>query len=179
MSLSLAGDGEIVGFDAVASGFGGLVAVKSAIFTGTQSNSTAAGVGFDVTDLSITHAVADVANRLILIADVGVSANSDGKANVGIALYDGSAYIGVGATVGSRTPVFSSNHYPTVTTFNVGNLSAHIVHTPGSGSKTYTVRLLNMNNGTSTIHVNRSQGDTNAAFEPSGASSFTLMEVSV
>jgi hypothetical protein len=57
--------------NAVAAGLsaaGGLVDVKSAIFTGTQTGSVAAGGSLAITDLSITHEVADASNKLIISA---------------------------------------------------------------------------------------------------------------
>ena len=55
---------------------GGLVAVKHALFTGTQTNSTAAGANFAVTDLTITHTLADSANKLIISAYIGLLGGS-------------------------------------------------------------------------------------------------------
>ena len=67
-NLVLNADGSVTGI--------GLVAVKHALFTGTQTNSTASGADFAITDLTITHAVADASNKLILMATCGVLANS-------------------------------------------------------------------------------------------------------
>src|SRR6056297_532075 len=54
---------------------GGLVAVKSALKTDTFSASVGAGGNVAVTDLSITHEVSDPANKLIISAFFGVSAD--------------------------------------------------------------------------------------------------------
>ena len=180
MSLSLAGDGEITGFDAVASGFGGLVAVKSAIFTGTQTNSTAAGANFAVTDLTITHEVADAANKLIISAFIGAAATSGGYGNVGIAVHDGTSLIAIGDAEGSRTRVTAGGLVSASgAVFVLTMPSVTFVHTPGAGSKTYTVRAININNITNTLYMNRSEDDGNSTNRSRAVSSLVIQEVKV
>ena len=180
MSLSLAGDGEIVGFDAVASGFGGLVEVKSAIFTGTQSNSTATGANFAVTDLTITHEVADAANRLIISAFLGAAGSSTGLGRLGIAVHDGSSLIAIGDAGGSRTRVTAGGIVSGSSTTSVVTMpSVTFVHTPGAGSKTYTVRAINIQIGTNVLYINRSQDDTDTTYRSRAVSSLVIQEVSV
>ena len=170
--------------EAIADGLdaaGGLVAVKHALFTGTQSNSTAAGANFAVTDLTITHEVADAANRLIISAFVGAMANSLGEGQVGIAIHDGTGLIAIGDADGTRTRVTSGSEN---TAFGGGNNTVvspaiTFVHTPGAGSKTYTVRAINIDSATLTVHVNRSNVDSNAANMVRAASSLVIQEVKV
>jgi len=168
--------------EAVADGLdaaGGLVEVKSALFTGTQSNSTAAGANFAVTDLSITHETADAANKLIISAHVGfISPGTNGL--VGIGVYDGTSLIGVGDAANNRVQVSAADQQTSGSTGGFGT-SAGItfVHTPGSGSKTYTVRVMNLETSTNTVYVNRSTSDTNNAENPRAASSLVIQEVKV
>jgi len=180
MSLSLAGDGTISGFDAGLSGFGGLVAVKSAIFTGTQTNSTASGANFAVTDLSITHEVADAANKLIISAFIGaMAASDDTNYATGIAIDDGSGLITVGASPGNRVAVSAGGRLAGIGGLAVLMPSIQFVHTPGAGSKTYTVRAVNVQTATRTIYVNRDRTDSNTAESPRAVSSLVIQEVKV
>ena len=159
---------------------GGLVAVKSAIFTGTQTNSTAPGANFAVTNLTITHEVADPANKLIISAFFGIVANSGGRGDVGLGIMENSTFIGVGDAVGSRTRVGAGQ----VEGGDRSNFVTHsnaltFVHTPGAGEKTYTVRAINIRRGTETVYINRSQADTSDVNFPRGASGFVIQEVKV
>jgi len=159
---------------------GGLVAVKHALFTGTQTNSTAGGANFAVTDLSITHEVADAANSLIITATLGVAANSGDTGRVGVAVDDGSGLVGAGTASGSRT-VLSAGGRPDDggNTQITASLSTTFVITPGSGSKTYTVRCVNLETTTKTLFVNRAEGDADSEGSPRGISSLVIQEVKV
>lgn len=160
----------------------GLVAVKSAIFTGTQTGSVAAGSNFAVTDLSITHEVADVSNKLIISAFLGAASQSIGVGRVGLAIHDGTGLIAVGASPGNRIPVTAGG---TITEGQVASTevvtmpSVCFVHTPGAGSKTYTVRAVNIAGTTRTVTVNRSESDTNSTESVRTVSSLVIQEVRV
>ena len=155
-----------------------LVAVKSAIFTGIQSAAVAESGNLAVTDLEITHEVADPSNRLIISAFLGVAANSDGRGQVGIAIDDGSGLIAVGDGEGSRQRVTAGgNISPTRADFVVTMPSVTFVHAPGAGSKTYTVRAINLRAGTNTLFINRNEADSNSPGSSRGVSSLVIQEV--
>jgi hypothetical protein len=162
---------------------GGLVAVKHALFTGTQTNSTTAGGNFAVDDLSITHTLADAANKLIISAYFGVAGTSDGRGNVGIAVADNGTLIGRGAADGNRTRVGAGGR-------TIGGAardeqiavfpSVSFVYEPGDvNSHTYTVRGINIFNATATLYINRTESDSNDFFVPRGASALVIQEVKV
>jgi len=171
--------------NAVAAGLsaaGGLVAVKNALFTGTQSNSTAAGANFAVTSLSITHTLADASNKLILIAHIGVNGHSNGSRFPAFAFASDGTLIGVGGADGSRIRVASGGKSSILV--GVGDVgipqAITLVTLPNdTSSHVYTVRGINVDNATTTVYVNRSGNDANDAFTARGSSSFILMEVKV
>ena len=170
--------------NAVAAGLsaaGGLVEVKTAIYTGVQSASVTAGSNVAVTNVSITHEVADAANTLIISGFIGTAASSENQGNVGIAVDDGSGLIGVGGAAGSRTRVTAGGYVaPSGDTFVVTMPSFTFLHTPGAGSKTYTLRAVNISSSTRTIYINQSAVDaTDAASRPRGVSSLVIQEVKV
>jgi hypothetical protein len=159
---------------------GGLVAVKSALFSGTQTNSTAAGANFAVTSLSITHAVADASNKLIISAFFGSAATSDSQGTVGLAIHDGTGLIAIGDAVGSRTRLTSGGLTFAGTDARITTMpSVTFVHTPGAGSKTYTVRAINIDESTRTIYINRTQDDSNRGGRQRAVSSLVIQEVKV
>jgi hypothetical protein len=162
-------------------GGGGLVAVKHALFTGTQTNSTASGADFAVTDLSITHTLADAANRLIISAYFGSAGSSSAVGNVGLTVADDGTPIGVAATEGSRVVVGSGGRSdegggPEVVVMP----SVTFVYEPGDAAEhTYTVRALNISGNTRTIYINRTQADTNSVSFQRTTSGLVIQEVKV
>ena len=158
----------------------GLVEVKSAIFQDTQSASVAASSNVAVTDLSITHAVADASNKLIISAFIGAMGGSDGRGRVGIAVHDGTGLIVIGNAASSRTRVTAGGlSVVASSTEQVVSRAVTFVHTPGAGSKTYTVRAVNITDGTQTLYINRSEADADNGNNTRAVSSIVIQEVSV
>ena len=160
---------------------GGLVAVKSAIFTGVQVASVTASNNLTVTNLSITHALADASNKLIISAFLGAAGNSTQRGEVGIAVHDGTGLIAIGDADGSRTRVtaggrVSRDGFSEIVTMP----SVTFVHTPNTtDSKTYTVRAINISTTTRTLYINRAESDPNAESRPRAVSSLVIQEVKV
>ena len=159
---------------------GGLIETKTAIITDAKSfGSVASGTNVAVTGLSITHEVADPSNKLIISAFFGAAANSANFGNIGLALHDGSSLIAVGDTASGRSSVTAGGIVTaTDANFVVSMPSVQIVHTPGAGSKTYTVRAVNMHGSSATLYVNRSPSDSGVN-NPRAVSALTIMEVAV
>jgi len=177
-------DDELQAYDGTAwGGVGGgvIVAVKHALFTGTQTNSTASGANFAVTDLSITHTLADSANKLIISAYFGAVATTVGTGAVGIAVADDGTLIAIGDAASTRARV-GAGGYSTGTASNavVINPSVTFVYAPGdTASHTYTVRAINIDTGTETIYINRTELDSNTISRQRAASGFVVQEVKV
>ena len=162
-------------------GAGGLVEVKSVLFTGTQTASVNAGDNLAVTNLSITHTLADASNRLILMAFFGAAASTAGNAPVGIAIADDGTLITIGDADGSRVRVTAGGSIEGgADNRNVTMPHISFVYSPGDVSAhTYTVRAINITSSTRTLYVNRSEADTNNANFSRTVSALTLMEVKV
>ena len=172
--------------DAIAAGLdaaGGLVAVKHVLKTNTfVASSIAGGANVAVDDLSITHTVADAANRLIITAYFGVAGSSSGHGSTGIAVAQDATLIAIGGSDGNRTPVGAGGWTSAVTGVDqivVSTPSVTFVHTPGAGAKTYTVHAINVRSVTETLYVNRTQADTNSGDYPRAASALVIQEVKV
>jgi hypothetical protein len=159
---------------------GGLIAVKSAFRdTPFVASNIAGGANVAVPDLSITHEVADSANRLIISAFFGAASSSSGRGNVGIAVDDGTGLINVGAAAGGRPRVSAGGITDNATSVvSVTMPSVTFVHTPGAGSKTYTVRAVNIDSQR-TLIINRREDDTDQLSNPRAVSSLVIQEVAV
>ena len=158
---------------------GGLVAVKHALFTGTQTNSTAAGANFAVTDLTITHTLADASNKLIISAYLGAASTSFQKGTVGIAVADDGTLVAIGDAAGNRTRVAAGGKTETNADTEIVTMpSVTFVYEPGdTASHTYTVRAINIDDSTMTVYINRSQADSNNAENPRASSGLVIQEV--
>ena len=169
--------------NAVAAGLnaaGGLVAVKSAIFAGTQTQSLAASANVAITGLEIVHEVEDEDNRLIISGFIGAAGNSEGGGQVGIAVHDGTSLIAIGNAQGNRSRVSAGGRVSGTGTNEVVAMPAiTFVHTPGTGSKTYTLRAVNIRNDTRTVYINRSDNDTDSGFVQRAVSALVIQEVKV
>jgi hypothetical protein len=162
-------------------GGGGLVAVKSALFTGTQTASVTAGSNVAVTNLSITHTLADAANKLIISAYFGAAASSTGRGTVGLAVADDGTLIGIGDAEGDRTRVGAGGRVDDGGQAEVVNMpSVMFVYEPGdAASHTYTVRAINIRVETQTVYINRSEDDSDSASRPRSSSGLVIQEVKV
>ena len=158
---------------------GKIVAVKHALFTGTQSASVVSGDDLTITDLSITHEVASASNKLIISGSIGLGASSEQNASLGLAFHDGSGFIGVGDAASNRPQISGASRYSTGNNTTTSNTHFDFVHTPGAGSKTYTLRAINLSTATRTLYVNRTEGDSDTKQYARGASSLVIMEVAV
>ena len=157
-----------------------LIAVKDVLKTDTFSASVSGGGNVAVTDLSITHQVSNPANKLIITAFFGVAGNSNGLGDVGIAIHDGTSLINVGDSAGSRVPTSAGGQVSDGGAAYVNTMpSISFVYSPGAGSKTYTVRAININASTQTLYVNRRESDTDAGGTPRAVSSLVIQEVAV
>ena len=158
---------------------GGLVAVKTVAKTNVFSASVASGASVDVTDLSITHSLADASNRLLLLAQVFTGSSDISGNRAGAAFYDGSSLLNIGDADGSRARV-SSIQSLHINGSGGQSTNLMLLHSPPStASTTYTVRLINANTTATTLYVNRGENDVDDIRLARGASTFTLLEVKV
>lgn len=157
---------------------GGIIDVKSATKTNTQTASISAGSTLAVTDLNITHACASTANKVVLIAQItGTQGSAEYNLNAGLTV--AGSLIGIGDAAGSRTRVGASNgNRGTSPTPYANSVSLVAEYSPASiSSITYGVSLINADASTRTLFVNRSEDDFDNAYHIRGASSLILMEV--
>ena len=179
-------DGEILkyaGGEWVNSVGGGLVAVKEA-FTTSEFVQSSVGVAASVVvpGLSITHQVSKPGNKVILIVNLGTVGTTNGFGNVGVALSSGSTFLRRGDAVSGQSQTGASNATSHTGAIFVGaHLDHQLVYTPGSGSETYNVNLVNTSSSTQTLYLNRLEGAVPGVsqFYSRSTSSLMLLEVAV
>ena len=153
---------------------GSVLQVVSGTKTDTQSQSLAAGASFVVTDLTASITPSSSSNKVLVTFDV--SANAANQGCVVTIKRDGTA-IGVGAAAGSRSRVTAGGAGLT-NDRTLASFSATVLDSPASTSTlVYTVELLNPDDVTKTIFVNRSAVDADIVHGVRSASRVILMEV--
>jgi hypothetical protein len=161
MALSLSGDGEIAGFDPVASGFGKVLQVVSVTKINTFSSTSTSFV--DVTDLALTITPADSSNKILVVAMLSLR-NALSGYNTGSRVIRGA----------STVITSQAGDYGDVVTQSNSRLGAQIfmhLDSPATTSATtYKVQIRNEGGSTSNALVNDFDGRN-------ATSSFTLIEV--
>jgi hypothetical protein len=160
---------------------GGLVAVKHALFTGTQSASVTGSNNVAVTNLSITHTMADASNKLIVSAYFGNASSSGERGDVGIAVADDGTLVAIGGADGSRTRVGAGGNVSPSEGTRIGTMpSVTFVYEPNdTNAHTYTVRAINIDSTTRTLFINRTSRDFNNAVDARATSALVIQEVKV
>jgi hypothetical protein len=155
---------------------GKVLASKTVIKTDTQASSgIAAGASVAVSGLTISHAVQNSSNKVLLIAQI--NGIQEGTEQLSAALTAGGTAIGIGGSAGSRVRVGSSN-----TTGSNANFQSSVFlvaeYAPGfTSSVTYGVNIYNVRLITAVLYVNRSNNDSDATDNTRNASVLTLLEV--
>jgi len=167
--------------DAIADGLdaaGGLVAVKTVVKTDTQSSSIAAGGHVAISGLTISHAVADASNKVLLTAQVN---GGRGVANVLCAcLTAGGVQLNLGDSAGSRRRVAAVNMGDSADDSKMSSVFLQALHTPGSTSSvTYGADIMSDSTATQTYLINRATDDADTGDRARTSSVLTLLEVKV
>ena len=156
---------------------GGLVQTKTVLKTNVQSSSVAAGASVAVTDLTISHAMSNAGNKVVLFAQIAANSSNNDRA-AGLVLTGGGTALALGDATASRTRTGGNvGVAPGGRAPSMGTLV--LVHSPATvSSVTYGVNLVNVDTSTNTLYVNRSANDDDGRSSRS-VCSLTLMEVAV
>ena len=173
-------DGANLAIPSSATPTGSIIAVKHALFTGVQTASVASQGNVPVTDLSITHALANPSNKLIISAYLGTVAHSEGYGQTGLGLADNGSLIGIGDAAGNRTRTGVGSHIANSQNYVGLAASLSFVYEPGdTASHTYTVCAINIRWSTATVYINRTVLDNDDGNRMRSSSGFVIQEVAV
>jgi hypothetical protein len=175
VSLSLAGNGTVTGFDAVASGFGKVLQVVSAVKTDTFTTTSTSYT--NVTGLTVTITPSANTNRVFVIAQF-VSA-PQGTSELGFFRLNGgnaSTYVGDAAGSRDRTglQVYDGNTNDGHRRFGISQVLSYLDSPATTSPVTYAVQAKRI---TGTIVVGRSGTDTDDNGHGRFGSSIIAIEV--
>lgn len=154
-----------------------IVAVKSEVFTGTMAVSCDGYEDFAITDLSIAHALANSANKLLMLGQVGVVAGSNDNIQVGTCFMAGSTKLMIGDARGNRSRVGAGGIAGYAAAFVSWGYHISGVYEPGTTDLiTYSLRGINIRSSAQTVYINRTEDDTDAGTRMTGACTFTIIE---
>ena len=158
---------------------GKILQVVSTTKSDTFSASVASGGNSAVTGLSASITPSSTSSKILIHCVLGAAANGDGKNQVGLAIYDGSAFVDIAPTAGSRTSVTTGGQTSGTGAVNSVTMpSLMLLDSPATTSSiTYSAYVINVRGATQTLYVNRTEVDSDAATSVRAVSTITLMEV--
>jgi hypothetical protein len=158
---------------------GMILQVVSTTKSDTFSASVASGANSAVTGLSASITPSSTSSKILIHCVLGAAANTDGKNQVGLAIYDGSAFVDIAPTAGLRTSVTTGGQTSgTGATNSVTMPSLMLLDSPATTSSiTYSAYVINPRGGTQTLYVNRTEVDSDGPSSVRAVSTITLMEV--
>ena len=152
--------------------------VVSVTKTDTFSASVGIGATTAITGLTVNFTPTSASSKVLVVGYVTTASSKQSTArSVNVIVKRDSTAVGVGAADGNRTQVTTGS----IQTITVGvqNSTFAFIDSPATTSEvTYSVDIHNGDlDGTTTLYVNRTSTDTNAAAYPRAASSITAIEV--
>jgi hypothetical protein len=154
---------------------GGIIQVRST--TKTDTFQTTSNSFVDITGLSVSITPQSSSNKILVMVHL-TGDGRNGQARANFRMMRGSTAICIGDSAGSRTrSTFgiydsSENHSP-------DNASMAFLDSPATTSSlTYKMQIVNGNNNSDNISVNRAYGWSNDSSHPATTSTITVMEVS-
>jgi hypothetical protein len=142
-----------------------------------QVNSLAGGATAAISNLTISHSLTDSSNRVVLMAQISGTTSGSAR-SAGVYLTAGGTPLNIGDVSGDNRRV-SANLAQSFGGRTVDTTVLVFVFSPETtDAVTYGVSLLNVDDTTQTIFVNRSVADADGR-SARAACSLTLVEVSV
>jgi len=175
VSLSLAGNGTVTGFDPVASGFGKVLQVVSAVKTDTFTTTSATYTA--VTGMTATITPSSASSKVLVMVDLKISA-IDTTQGAHVRLLRDSTAIYIGDASGSRVQSSTSAQTLGDAAGDFALFGSTLVFLDSPGAATATTYSIEMRRGTAgTALLNRSGNYPNDARVGLPASSITVIEV--
>ena len=165
------------GIDNIQAATGAVLQVVSVTKTDTWTYSGSTTFQ-DITGLAA--AITPTSSSSKILVQVNININGSERYH-GARLLRGSTIIGAGDTSSNRSSVSissGSNQDEAQNAYVMRNSSFSFLDSPSTTSATtYKVQIGNTHESNSTVFVNRSENDANAAYGQRGSSTITLMEV--
>jgi hypothetical protein len=180
MALSLAGDGEITGFNPVASGFGKILQVVSVAKTDTFSASVATDAVVSVTGFSVSITPSSATNKILILASLNYGGSLDGGSTnnpIHTILMRNASAIGVGDAASTRRRATSTTSGITLTSLMTHSSIVFLDAPADTNPITYSINIGHLSSVGQTLYLNRSAADTDSARNPRMISTITALEI--
>jgi hypothetical protein len=159
--------------DTTVAGIGGVLQIVSV--TKTDTFSTTSATFADITGLTATITPSSISSKILIFGSAMVASDPAATAPF-LRFARGGTGIALGDAAGSRTQVTQGRLAPS-TANNNSVFASQFLDSPATVSAvTYSIQLASESAGT-TVFINRSATDSNAAAFTRGISTITLMEV--
>ena len=162
-------------------GGGGIIQIVQKVKTDISSITLGEGVQTDLTTAGVSNlnpqlTCTSSSSKVLIIPFITYGVNNTGNLYLTITV-DGSVTTFRGDASGNRQRMSASQRPGSSTT--TSTVSTMFLYSPGDTNQhTYGVALSHANDISQTIQINQGVSTPNAAYEATGASSITLMEVS-
>jgi hypothetical protein len=158
----------------------GIVNVYQALNTSASTLTGVSGQYVDVQDLSITLTPQSTSSKFLITARVfGEAAGTDGH-DWSMALFDGSSHINSGDAAGNRLRVIctaGSDHDVADSNSTPQTWNATTLYAPASTAERTIKVTMNNQGGTSTLALNKTQGDGDSNSFERGSSELIILEI--
>ena len=158
-------------------GGGGIIQMKFASFTGTQTFTSAGRT--DITNLSVSLTPHFSTSKLWIIGLVSLGQEYDSCQNVHIDV--NGTEVGMGDAAGSRTRAHSgiAYHNENQDEYSMSGIPVNWVHSPSSTSaQTVKLQVSQTDSSGTSAYINRSNMDNDSAWQGRYVSTLTVFEVS-
>lgn len=152
---------------------GGIIQIKQTVMTARFSKSSASSFS-TITGLTVTITPQSASNKILIIPDVQMTANSGHRH--GFKILRGSTDIAFGDAFGSNSRVTSFQGNPP-TTANSYRHTIHFLDSPNTTSATTYSLQIRGESGSTDIFINRMQSTNTGSDFFTGCSCITAMEV--
>ena len=156
-------------------GGGGIIQIKQAVKTDTESHSVSSGgVSSLLSDLQPSITPTSSSSKILVLVSLTTATSGGGMM---LSLFRGSTQIFLADSDGNRQRVSSGQTYENA--HQIGSIHLTFLDSPGVDTAiTYGLKLSHQSGSTHTMYVNRDNNNDNNSARGRGASSVTVMEVS-
>ena len=156
-------------------GGGGIIQIKQAVKTDTESHSVSSGgVSSLLSDLQPSITPTSSSSKILITVCLSLGTSGGGLC---VSLFRDSTQIFLADSDGNRQRVSTGQTYENA--HQLGNIHVTFLDSPSTTSATtYGLKLSHQSGSTQTMYVNRDNNNDNSSGRCRGASSVTVMEVS-
>ena len=160
---------------ATATGLGAKLVNVAQTFKTDQFSASQAHSGFGNNCIELVYAASSSSNRLLVWANLCVGYQHGQSVLMRFSISGSDVSGTVASSQGDRLRGTAASYLDSA--YQISNMTANFIKTsPSTSNVTYGCQLAHTDNGTQTVHLNRSAHNGNASWRPLGTSSLTIIE---